>query len=309
MPAVEMMQTSEMKERYLRTEGLNSLWCPGCGIGTISGAIVRAVENLELPHDDVVIVTGIGCSGLIYNYLNFDGFHGTHGRAIPAATGMKIANPRLKVIVPMGDGDCAAIGGNHFIQAARRNIDLTAIVINNQTYGMTGGQYSPLSPQGSKHTTASLGHIENPFDICKLAIGAGATYVARSTAFHAQQMVDLISKAITHPGFSVVEIMSQCHVHYGKRNYSEVASEMLFWYKDHALNINRAAKMSEEEIGDRFITGELYNRPTPEWTAEYDKVIAKAQARSAEEQARLLAIIREKEFDKQTQPEHQGDEG
>ncbi len=309
MPAIEMLQTEEMKKRYLRTEGLNSLWCPGCGIGTISGAIVRAVENLGLSQDEVVVVTGIGCSGLIYNYLNFDGFHGTHGRALAAATGIKIANPRLKVIIPMGDGDCAAIGGNHFIQAARRNIDLTAIVINNQTYGMTGGQYSPLSPHDSKHSTATLGHIEEPFDLCRLAAGAGASYVARSTAFHVHQMVDLFSNAIAHPGFSVVEVMSQCHVHYGKRNYSEVASEMLFWYKDHALNVNRASKMSEEEIGDRFITGELVNRIRPEWTAEYEKIIAKAQTRSAEEKARLDALHREKEFDKQTQPEHQGDEG
>ncbi|MFH1141798.1 MAG: thiamine pyrophosphate-dependent enzyme, partial [Chloroflexota bacterium] len=141
-----MKHNNELVEEYFRSGALPTTWCPGCGLGPATGAIVRAIDQLGLDTDKVVIATGIGCSGFIYDLLKLDGFHGTHGRALPAATGIKLANPELTVIVPMGDGDCGAIGGNHFIQAARRNIDLTAIILANQTYGMTGGQYSPLTP-------------------------------------------------------------------------------------------------------------------------------------------------------------------
>lgn len=273
----EALHTDEMMRKYLRDDGLPSIWCPGCGIGTIVGAMLRAIDSLNLDPDKVIIATGIGCSGFIYNYLKFDCFHGTHGRALPAATGIKIANPELTVIAPLGDGDCAAIGGNHFVHAARRNIDLTTIVINNQIYGMTGGQYSPTTPRDSRASTAPRGHIERAFDICELAKGAGATYIARGTTFHNRQLIGLIANAITHKGFSVVEVMSQCPVQFGRRNEMKTAEMMLRWQKDHAVPARAAVKMTPEQLEGKFLTGELVRIEAPEWTEEYGKIIQEAK--------------------------------
>lgn len=267
-------------DKYYRQAGLPTIWCPGCGTGIVVNAMVRAIDKLGLNQDDVVIVTGIGCSGYLYNYLNFDGYHGTHGRALPAATGMKLANPRLKVIVPMGDGDCAAIGGNHFIHAARRNIDMTAIVINNSIYGMTGGQYSPMTPRNSVAATAPYGHVEKALDICAVAKAAGATYVARGTTYHVRQLIDLIAGGIDHKGFSVIEVISQCPIQFGRRNRQGDAADMLRWYKDKAVSVRAAAKMSPEELADRIVIGELHRvDDEPEYTEEYDRVIQRAQDR------------------------------
>jgi 2-oxoglutarate/2-oxoacid ferredoxin oxidoreductase subunit beta len=263
--------------KYLREEALPTIWCAGCGIGTVVGAMLRAIDSLALDPDRVVIATGIGCSGFMYNYLNFDSFHGTHGRALPAATGVKIAKPELTVVVPMGDGDALAIGGNHFIHAARRNIDLTAIVINNQTYGMTGGQYSPSTPRHSRAATAPLRHIERPFDVCELARAAGATYLARGVTSQPRQLADLIARAIDHRGFSVVEAVSQCPVQFGRRNDLRSADEMLRWQKEHAITVRAASRLSPEQLADRVVTGELLKIESPEWTDEYARLIAEAQ--------------------------------
>ncbi|MBI4321895.1 MAG: 2-oxoglutarate ferredoxin oxidoreductase subunit beta [Chloroflexi bacterium] len=246
------------------------MWCPGCGIGTIVGAMLRAIDRLALNQEDIVVVTGIGCSGIIYNYLRFDGFHGMHGRALAVATGIKIANPRLQVIVPMGDGDCAAIGGNHFIHAARRNIDLTAIVINNQIYGMTGGQSSPTTLRQSRTSTAPKGHLERPFDVCELARGAGATYIARGIAGIPIQLVDLLANAMSHKGFSVVEVLSQCPVQAGRRNGCADAWEMLRWLKGNTVSSKRAAG---DGADGKLAIGELLNVQAPEWTEEYDRIL------------------------------------
>ncbi|MDP2793011.1 MAG: thiamine pyrophosphate-dependent enzyme, partial [Sulfurisoma sp.] len=168
----------------LRMERMPHIWCPGCGHGSITGALVRAIERLRLDKNKVVIVSGIGCSSRAVGYLDFDTLHTAHGRAIAYATGIKLSRPDLHVIVMTGDGDCSAIGGNHFIHAARRNIGITTIVMNNNIYGMTSGQYSPMTPKGMLGTTAPYGNVERPFDLCKLAIAAGATYVGRGTSYH-----------------------------------------------------------------------------------------------------------------------------
>src|SRR6056297_238686 len=166
-------------EKYLRKDKLPHIWCPGCGHGTILNSFIRAFAESELDQDKTVVISGIGCSGRATGYLDFDSLHTTHGRAIAFATGVKMANPELNVVVMTGDGDGTAIGGNHLIHAARRNIDLTVVLYNNHVYGMTGGQYSPTTPKQAYAATAPWGHYEPMFDICKLAIGAGATYVAR----------------------------------------------------------------------------------------------------------------------------------
>ncbi len=272
----ELASTKQLLDKYVRTDGIPWMWCPGCGIGTVVGAMLRSIDQLGLDQQDVVIVTGIGCSGLIYNYLRFDGFHGTHGLALAAATGMKIANPRLHVLVPMGDGDCTAIGGNHFIHAARRNIDLTAIVINNQIYGMTGGQSSPTTLQQSRTSTAPRGHLERPFDVCELARGAGATYIARGTAGNPIQLTDLLTRAIAHKGFSVVEVLSQCPVQAGRRIGRPDPWEMVQWMKGTTTPAQRAASAS---VDGKLVTGELLSVQAPEWTDEYEKLIAAAGGR------------------------------
>ena len=208
------------------------LWCPGCGIGIVLGATIRALETLEYKKDDVVMVSGIGCTGRIPVYVDCNTLHTTHGRALTFATGIKLARPDLKVMVFMGDGDALAIGGNHFIHAARRNIDLTAVIVNNNIYGMTGGQASPTTPIGKKATTAVYGSIEQPFDTCELAKSAGATFVARSTAYHVKHAESMIKQGLEHKGFSVIEIISNCHTSYGKINKLGEPIDMLNHMKD-----------------------------------------------------------------------------
>ena len=280
------LSNRQLVDKYIRAKGLPSIWCPGCGIGTVVWAMIWAVERLGIPQDDVVVVTGIGCSGYLYNYLNFDGYHGTHGRALPAATGIKMANPRLRVLVPMGDGDCAAIGGNHFIHAARRNVDLTAIVINNGIYGMTGGQYSPLTPYGSRASTAPFGHIEDPFDISALALAAGATFVARGGTYQPRQLAELIARGMAHRGFAVIEAVSQCPVQFGARNPPGLAAEMIRWQRDHAISTDRAATMNPDELSGKFTVGVLrqIESPSSEYSERWAGVVAKARAAQVQSQ-------------------------
>ncbi|MDP2930948.1 MAG: thiamine pyrophosphate-dependent enzyme [Chloroflexota bacterium] len=280
MAKVAIKKTSEIRAEYYRPNSFPTIWCPGCGIGNVVASMVRAIDTVGLKHDDTVVVTGIGCSGIIYNYLNFDAYHGIHGRAIPVAVGLKLANPRLNVIVPMGDGDSSAIGGNHLIHAARRNIDITAIVVNNSTYGNTGGQFSPLTPTGSITTTSPFGNIENSFDLCELAKGAGATYVARGATYYSRQMIDLIANGIRHKGFSLIEVISQCPVQYGRRNKLPTAVDLLKWQKENTVSVTRAKTMSPEELKGKFIIGELVNieAPDQEYTARYERLIEKARS-------------------------------
>ncbi len=249
---------------YLRQDKLPHIWCAGCGDGTILGAIIRAVDSLGLKRDNVVMVTGIGCSARTNAIVDFNTFQTTHGRALGFATGFKLVRPEMTVIVVTGDGDGAGIGGNHLIHTARRNIDITTILVNNGIYGMTGGQYSPLTPLGALGTTAPYGNIEPPFDTCRLVEAAGATYVGRSTVYHVKLMEELIRNALMHRGFSFVEVMSQCPVGYGRRNKMGSPADMLRWQRDHAVNIKAVQRMSPEELEGKFVIGELSRREDQE---------------------------------------------
>ncbi|EAX49031.1 thiamine pyrophosphate enzyme domain protein TPP-binding [Thermosinus carboxydivorans Nor1] len=263
-------------EKYYRPR-LPHIWCPGCGNGIVTGAIVKAIDKLGLDQNKTVIVSGIGCSSRASGYLNFDTVHSAHGRALPVATGIKLAEPDLNVIVVTGDGDGTAIGGNHFIHAARRNINLTVILYNNNIYGMTGGQYSPLTPTNNKATTAPYGTVERTFDIAELAKAAGATFVARGTAYHTQMLVDLIAQAISHDGFALVEAITQCPISYGRQNKMGDAPKMLAWQRDHAVTVEAAKKLAPEQLADKFLIGVLHKSEAPEYTKQYDLILAKAQ--------------------------------
>ncbi len=276
-----MNSTEHIFDKYLRQDKLPQMWCPGCGNGIVLQAIARAVEKSGIPLEDVVYVSGIGCSGRANGYLNGCGIQTNHGRALSFATGIKMQNPKLHVFVLMGDGDCASIGGNHFIHAARRNIDLNVIVFNNSNYGMTGGQYSPTTPLDAKTKTSVYGNIEPPFDISKLAETAGATYVARSTTYHINQLVDYIEKAIKHKGFSVVEAASDCPTLFGRLNKRGAGAEMIARWKDVAVPIAKAKTMTAEELRGKVTVGEfVVDDNRPEYTELYDKIIMKAGGRS-----------------------------
>ncbi len=265
--------------KYFRENRLPHIWCPGCGHGTATGALVRAIAKLKLDKNKVVVVSGIGCSSRAPGYLDFDTLHTAHGRALAFATGIKLSRPELKVIVMTGDGDCTAIGGNHFIHAARRNIDITTIVMNNNIYGMTSGQYSPMTPKGMLGTTAPYGNVERSFDLAKLAIAAGATYVARATAYHAVLLEDVIGKALLNKGFSVVEAITQCPTYMGRKNKMGSAVDMLNWFKDSAVNVKAAAVLPPEKLVGKFLIGELYNQPESEFTAEYAAMVEQVRRR------------------------------
>ena len=258
---------------YLRKRFFPHLWCPGCGHGMVLGGMLRAIEQMGLTKNDIVMVSGIGCSSRIAGYVDFHTMHTIHGRALAFATGVKLSRPELTLIVPMGDGDALAIGGNHFIHTARRNIDITAIVMNNRIYGMTGGQYSPLSGYGAAATTAPFRNIDPDFDVVELAKAAGATFVARTTSYHAQQMTDIIRQAIAHKGFSVVEVLSQCPTYFGRKNKLGEAVDMLDYFKDNTTPIGSEAKKENPNLIER---GVFLESVRPEYCQEYDKVIQRA---------------------------------
>lgn len=264
---------SELVDKYFRTEFLPHIWCPGCGNGIVTRAIVKAIDNLGLKQDDVCIVSGIGCSSRASGYLDFNTIHTTHGRALAFATGIKLANPELYVIVITGDGDSAAIGGNHLIHAARRNIDITTIVFNNNIYGMTGGQYSPTTPTGDKGTTAPYGNIDANFDLCNLAEAAGATYVSRSTVYGANMIIKQVENGIKNKGFSFVETITTCPTYYGRRNKKGDAVDMITFLKDNTINKAAYDKLPEEKRRDKLVIGELYRGERPEYIEEYNKII------------------------------------
>ena len=277
-----MAENTRLIYKYLRHDKkFPHVWCPGCGNGILLGSLIRAIDRTGLEKDEIVIVSGIGCSGRITAYVDFNTLHTTHGRALTFATGVKLGNPDLHVIVIMGDGDAMAIGGNHFIHAARRNINLTAIVVNNSIYGMTGGQYSPATPYGALATTALYGNIEHAFSISEMAVMAGASMVSRGTVYHASLLDDLLEKAIRKQGFSVVEVISHCHTQYGRRNQMGGAVEMLRSQKQNSVPVEKAAGMTEEELRGKFTIGVLVDRDLPIYTEEYRKLREAARARLA----------------------------
>ncbi len=264
--------------KYFRPGRLPHIWCPGCGNGIITGAIVKAIDKQGLAKDDVAIISGIGCSSRASGYLDFNTANTLHGRALTIATGLKMGNPKLHVIVVTGDGDASAIGGNHLIHAARRNIGLTVVMYNNSIYGMTGGQYSPMTPLGAKATTAPYGTIERSFDIAKLVKAAGATFVARSTTFHTMMLIDMIAKGLAHDGFSFIEAVSACPISFGRQNKMGGPAKMLEWQRDHGVMLAAWEKMTAEQKAGKFPIGVLYeNNDVMEYTKAYDELIKRAQ--------------------------------
>ncbi|MCL6635843.1 MAG: 2-oxoacid:ferredoxin oxidoreductase subunit beta [Peptococcaceae bacterium] len=263
--------------RYLRLNLFPHIWCPGCGNGIVLGALVRAFAKLGLDQDKTVIVSGIGCSSRAAGYLDFNTLHATHGRALAFATGIKLARPEINVFVLMGDGDASAIGGNHFIHAARRNIDLTTIVFNNSIYGMTGGQYSPLTPPGSRAATAPTGTFERPFDLAELARAAGASYIARGTTYHTALLTELFRAGAAHKGFSVIEAVTACPVSYGRRNKMGSGYNMLMWQKEHGVPVEKAKRLTPEEMRGKFVIGELHRAAAPEFTEMYGRFAGEAR--------------------------------
>ncbi len=249
----------------LRRDRLPHILCEGCGDGIIVNALLEAIVELGLPREKLVFVSGIGCSSRIPGYLLFDSLHTTHGRAIAFATGIKLANPELKVVVITGDGDMAAIGGNHFLHAARRNIDMTVICSNNYNYGMTGGQVSPTTPRGWRTTTTPYGNAEPPMDIAKVAAAAGANYVARWSTASPLQIKESIKKALTREGFTLVEVLTQCPTAFGRRNKLRSAVDMLRWYKENTVALHHARELEEKgvDLSAKVVVGEFADRDRP----------------------------------------------
>ena len=222
-------------DAYLRVDRFPLMWCPGCGMGLILNCFLRGLLKSELALDKVAVVSGIGCTGRAAGYIKLDSFHTTHGRAIPFATGLKLANPELKVVVISGDGDLFAIGGNHLIHAARRNIDITVLCVNNFNYGMTGGQFGPTTPLTARTTTSRMGNIETPFNIPYLAAASGAVYVARWTTAQVYQLEKTITEALLKKGFSLVEVISPCPTYYGRMNRMATGLRQMQYYRDSSV--------------------------------------------------------------------------
>ncbi len=276
----------EMEERYahrlmpyLRQETLPTVFCEGCGCGTVLNGYAHAMDELGIRSEDLISVTGIGCSSWIPSpYLKGDTLHTTHGRAIAFATGVKVMRPDKQVVVIAGDGDLAGIGGNHLIHAARRNIGLSVFLINNFIYGMTGGQLSPTTPVGAKTTTSPYQNVEYPFDIAELVAAAGANYVARWTTYHVFPLMESMQNAMKKDGFSFIEIYTQCPTSYGRRVGMRTGEDFLNFFKDNSVRIHKAKDMSEEELEGKFVIGKLVERDREEYTTSLAKLNERVQA-------------------------------
>ena len=249
---------------YLREERLPHIWCSGCGIGLVLNCFIRGLLKSGLDLDKVAFVSGIGCTGRAAGYVRLDSFHTTHGRAIPFATGLKMANPELKVVVFSGDGDIVAIGGNHFIHAARRNVDITVICVNNFNYGMTGGQFAPTTPQTARTTTSRSGNTESPFNIPYLAAASGATYIARWTAAQVPQLDKAITEALLKKGFSFIEVISPCPTYYGRMNQQPSGLAQMKHYRDNSA-VRHGADPAKVGIGigGKIIVGKFVDIELP----------------------------------------------
>ncbi len=269
-----MAGTSFDFKNYVRAGYFPHIWCPGCGHGIVLSTLLRAIHEMGLDKNNIVMTSGIGCSSRISGYVDFHSLHTIHGRALAFATGVKLSRPELTVLVPMGDGDSLSIGGNHFIHAARRNIDITAIVMNNKIYGMTGGQFSPLSGLGKKASTAPYATIDNEFDIVELARSAGASFVARSTVFHVNEARKILKKAIAHKGFSVVEMLSQCPTYYGRKNGEGDAPQMMEMFRDNTVPAGSAKLEKNPHLIQRGIFVEDVEKK--EYCQAYQRLMERA---------------------------------
>lgn len=265
---------------YLRRSKMPTLWCSGCGDGLVMKALIRAVDEMNWDKNDVAVVSGIGCSGRMSSYLDFNTLHTPHGRTLPFATGLKLARPDSHVIIIAGDGDALAIGGNHLLHACRRNIDLTLIIINNFIYGLTGGQFSPTTPIGSYAQTSPDGALEPTFDTARVASAAGATYVARATVANPRHISEMIRGGLAHPGMAVVEVISNCHVNFGRRNVSGDPVELVSWIGARSVSQEISQYLADEERNEHLVVGllqHLENRP--EYVASYYQKAAEIRGR------------------------------
>lgn len=266
MSEEERLENEEQNpmEGFLRMDRIPHIWCSGCGIGTVVTSFVEALKKSELDLDKVAVVSGIGCTGRVAGYIKLDSFHTTHGRAIPFATGLKLANPELKVVVFSGDGDLTGIGGNHFIHAARRNMDLTVVCVNNFNYAMTGGQVASTTPVKANASTAPYGNFEFPFSLPYLAEAAGATYVARWTALHLRRVTKSIQEALGRKGFSFIEVITPCVTLYARRNRLGDGLNLLKYYHDNA-EIKHGADTRTLDISyqGKLIVGKFVEKDKP----------------------------------------------
>ncbi|MDR1721476.1 MAG: 2-oxoacid:ferredoxin oxidoreductase subunit beta [Methanobrevibacter sp.] len=274
--------------KYLRKDRLPTIFCPGCGDGTIINSFLKGVESSEKEFDNIAMVSGIGCSSRIPGYLKCDSLHTTHGRAISFATGLKVGNPDLDLVVFTGDGDAAAIGGNHLIHGARRNIDLTVICVNNNIYGMTGGQISPTSPEETIATTAPYGSKDRPFKLSELVTAAGATYVARWTTAHPLQLARAVKNGLENKGFSFIEVISQCPTYYGRKNKLRTTVDMIKMFKERSINKRKADNMDEKDLLGKIVVGEFANNKREEFSQEIHDLSLK---QSGKDQLRKSAYL------------------
>ncbi len=274
MEKVELMEKVHPLEEYFRKERLPHIWCSGCGLGIAMSSLLYAIKELEIPREKISIISGIGCSGRVAGYIRVDSYHTTHGRAIAFATGLKLAKPDLNVIVFSGDGDIAAIGGNHLIHAARRNMDITVICVNNFNYGMTGGQFGPTTPLEAITTTTPYGNFEYPFNLPHLAASSGATFVARWTVLHAYYLRESIKKALTRKGFNFIEVVSPCPTGFGRPNKIGEAIDEMRYYKENSIIRNGIdPKEAELSFRGKIVVGEFVEIEKPSYLEIYQKFL------------------------------------
>lgn len=265
-------------DRYLRVDRMPHIWCAGCGIGPATGCLIRAIVRAQLNVDKISVVSGIGCAGRMAGYVKFDSFHTTHGRAIPFATGLKLGNPELTVVVFSGDGDLVAIGGNHLIHAARRNIDMTVICINNFNYGMTGGQMGATTPFCARSTTTPYGNFEYPFNLPYLVAASGATYVARWTVLHVRELEKSIAEALVKPGFSFIEVLSPCPALYGRLNeLPRGLDEMRNFQAKSVIRNGADPRDAELSMNGSIVVGKFVDIERPTFWDCYQQMLERAR--------------------------------
>jgi 2-oxoglutarate/2-oxoacid ferredoxin oxidoreductase subunit beta len=278
-PKVEKLREDEKEhplEKWLRMERIPHIWCSTCGIGTAVTCFIEAIKKTSIPRNDICVVSGIGCSGRIAGYIRQDSFHTTHGRAIPFAVGLKLANPKLKVVVFSGDGDLASIGGNHLIHTARRNLDITVLCINNFIYAMTGGQLAPTTPPTAIATTSPYGNYERPFNLPALATACGAVYVARWTALHVRRLTTSISEALQKKGFSFVEIICPCTTLYARKNKLGSGLDLMKFYHDNSVIVNGADPREVDiQYQSEIKVGKFVDLDKPSYLDNYNTYLQK----------------------------------
>lgn len=256
--------TTNPLRKYLRKDSLPHFFCSGCGAAQVLNYFVQAADEMELDFDNLVAIGGVGCAARIPVYLHAEALHGVHGRTLPWATGIKLHNPELEVVIFSGDGDAGAIGGNHLIQAARRNLDVTMIVVNNMTFAMTGGQVAPTTFQNLRTSTTPFGNREKAFDLCELAVAAGATFVSRWTTHRPRQSINAIKKAVQHRGFALVELITQCPTYFGRRALGTgEPGEGVRWIEEHSVTIRQSQDLSEQEPASKFVLGTFVQKQEP----------------------------------------------